>query len=47
MPHFIELFFKHYGAAFPFLSYEAVVTNFLHCQLSPLLSNAMASLAAR
>jgi hypothetical protein len=47
MPHFIELFFKHYNASFPFMSYENVVFSFLRSSLSPLLSNAIAGLAAR
>jgi hypothetical protein len=47
MPHFIELFFKYYSASFPFITYEDVVSSFLQSTLSPLLSNAIASLASR
>jgi hypothetical protein len=47
MPHFIELFFKYNSQSLPFLSYESVVTSFLCSTLSPLLSNAIASIAAK
>jgi len=45
MPHFIQLFFEQLGAEFPFISYEE--TLFFEQTLAPLLSNCIASLAAR
>jgi hypothetical protein len=47
MPYFIELFFKYHSQSFPFISYECVVSGFLHSTLTSALSNAIACIASR
>jgi len=47
MPHFIQVFFEHHGAEFPFMSLEDTMAQFYNQSLPPLLSNCIASLAVR
>lgn len=46
-PHFIQLFFEHFGAEFTFLSYEEILAEYWDQLLPPLLANCIASMASR
>jgi hypothetical protein len=45
--HYIQLFFEHLSAEFPFMSYEDIVAQFYNQSLPPFLSSCIASLSVR
>jgi hypothetical protein len=45
MSHFIEIFFTAHGRAFRFMSYERVVSDYLHSALPAPIANLLAALA--
>ena len=47
MTYFIQAFFDNLSSYFPFMSYEATVSQFLNQTMSPVLSSCIAALAAR
>lgn len=47
MTYFIQAFFDNMSSYFPFMSYEATVSQFLGQTMTPLLSSCIAALAAR
>ena len=47
MTYFIQAFFDNMSNYFPFMSYEATVSQFLNQTMSPVLSSCIAALAAR
>lgn len=47
MPHFLQIFFDHYGSEFNFIAYEESLSRLWEQRLPPLLSNCMAAMAAR
>lgn len=47
MHQFIQLFFEHYGADYPFLSQEITYRHFADKRLQPVLANIIAAMACR
>ncbi|KAG2015849.1 hypothetical protein CC2G_009078 [Coprinopsis cinerea AmutBmut pab1-1] len=47
MPHFIGLFFEQHGSEYTFLMYEQILNDFYENRLSPVIANAIASIACK